>query len=89
MNDNLARMYQESQRQMREALEAVEWVTQDESGDRFCPWCGGKHPEDFERDVFDPNHWPGNEGQHKGHKPDCQRQQALGLSTNTDASAES
>ena len=41
MNDNLARMYQESQRRMREALEAVEWVEArwTTAGNRLCPWC--------------------------------------------------
>ena len=57
MNDNLAQMYRESQRQLREALEAVEW-TLDLYGALVCPWCGGSH--------------------YAGHRPDCQRQAALG-----------
>ena len=62
MNDNLARMYQDSQRQMREALEAVEWVSEPSTGAAaeyaFCPWCGNYHDD--------------------GHRFDCQRQAALG-----------
>ena len=61
MNDRLAEMYRESQRQMREALEAVEWIRDNDLPEypRWCPWCGN-----YERD---------------GHRPDCQRQAALGL----------
>jgi len=39
MNDKLAEKYKESQRQMREALEAVEWVPTAIPSEHYCPWC--------------------------------------------------
>jgi hypothetical protein len=53
-------------KRLREALEAVEWVTDNvdrqphETGS-YCPWCIGSHPGYTDND----------------HKPDCQRQAAL------------
>jgi len=43
MNDQFAAMYQESQRKLHnalQALQAVEWVSGPYIEDRWCPWCG-------------------------------------------------
>ena len=59
---------QQARYALRAALEAVEWINDDQAS--YCPWCWG-------RNMYQ------NEEVHKrfpmGHAPDCQRQAAIGL----------
>lgn len=54
-------------RLMREALEAVEW--DGEFGE--CPWCHGVDARLHEPSIY------------RGHRTDCLRQRALGLTAKT------
>jgi hypothetical protein len=58
---------------MVKALETVDWV------DGSCPWCQGVSPEDYDS-ANTKEHPSILNGMTRGHKPDCLRQRALGVS---------
>lgn len=65
----------EENKQLRRALEQVEWVFDYDNQKEYCPWCmpnpASEEGRDFEYPVF----WKKN----YTHAPDCERQKALGL----------